>query len=769
MPHFITATSDTRLARGGWLQRRAHVLLLVVGCLCPGIAWGTQSAEVHVEGRVTGPDGVGLPDVTVRLERDGAARETTTGDDGHFVLAAGATGTWRLVVSREGFLTERVTLDVRAPGTTMIVVLHPSLTEEVTVVATSRPTRLADTPSSVATLDAGDLAAVGAARIDDALRSIPGFSLFRRSGSRTANPTAQGVSLRGVGATGASRSLVLDDGVPLNDPFGGWIYWGRVPAVALERIEVLRGGASDLYGSAALGGVIGFVRRDAARPFVAIDASYGSAGESNVAVAAGARRGRWSGTAAGEWFRTEGYVPVAASDRGSVDVEAGTRHVVVDLAGDARIGAGHRLFGRAAWFDEARENGTRLQVNDTALWQASAGWDSARGAHTLSVRGYASGQTYNQAFSAVAPGRDTETLTRIQAVPAEAAGGRVQWGLQTARGAIAIGGDHRVVSGRSHERVFTAGGVRPLSAGGTQASTGVFVHATVPLGSAVSLAGGLRYDRWENDAEPAAAVAPVTDGSRIESAVSPRVTLLAEVAPGVSVTAAAYRAFRAPTLNELYRGFRVGNTVTDANAALDAERLAGAESGVLLTSGGGRLAARGVVFWMEVHDSIANVTLSQAPALVTRRRENLGRVRSRGVEVALEARSSTGWLVAVGWLLSDASVLSYPADPALEGRRVPQVPRYAGSFRVRYDGRQLGTIGVQARFDGQAYEDDRNTLILRRYAVVDALWSRTIGRGPLAVFVAGENLAGTRYDIGRTPARLVGPPRALRVGIRIRR
>src|SRR4029078_13297747 len=101
-----------------------------------------------------------------------------------------------------------------------------------------------------------ELEVAGAQTLDDVLRQVPGFSLFRRSGSLTANPTAQGVSLRGVGASGASRALVLLDGVPLNSPFGGWVYWTRVPRVNIENVSVQNGASSSLYGSGALGGVV---------------------------------------------------------------------------------------------------------------------------------------------------------------------------------------------------------------------------------------------------------------------------------------------------------------------------------------------------------------------------------------------------------------------------------------------------------------------------------------------------------------------------------
>src|SRR5437762_12765266 len=156
------------------------------------------------------------------------------------------------------------------------------------VTASRTETRVSDTAASVAVLSNEDLSTTAALTVDDALRQIPGFALFRRTGSRTANPTSQGVSLRGVGASGASRAVVLDDGIPLNDAFGGWVYWGRVPRAALDRVEVLRGGASDLYGSSAMGGVVQFIRRDGGLFF---DACAGSQRTGTASLFAAHRSG----------------------------------------------------------------------------------------------------------------------------------------------------------------------------------------------------------------------------------------------------------------------------------------------------------------------------------------------------------------------------------------------------------------------------------------------------------------------------------------------
>src|SRR5205814_7031859 len=187
------------------------------------------------------------------------------------------------------------------------------------VTVTRTESRIEETAASVVALDRSALDVTAAATLDDRLRQVPGFALFRRTGSRTANPTSQGVSLRGVGASGASRALVLDDGIPLNDAFGGWVYWGRVPRAALDRVEVLRGGASDLYGSSAMGGVVQFIRRDSG---VSFDVSAGSQRTGTSSLFAAHRSGAWRGNVAADVLRTDGYVLVPEEQRGLIDTNA---------------------------------------------------------------------------------------------------------------------------------------------------------------------------------------------------------------------------------------------------------------------------------------------------------------------------------------------------------------------------------------------------------------------------------------------------------------
>jgi outer membrane receptor protein involved in Fe transport len=254
---------------------------------------------------------------------------------------------------------------------------------------------------------------------------------------------------------------------------------------------------------------------------------------------------------------------------------------------------------------------------------------------------------------------------------------------------------------------------------------------------------------------------------RSESAFSPRASLLYQTRGGVSLNASAYRAFRAPTLNELYRAFRVGNVLTLANENLLAERLTGAEAGAAYASPAGAFTARANLFWLEVTRPVANVTVSETPALITRRRQNLGRTRSRGFEAEADARLGARLSLSAGYQLTSARVVRFPADAALEGRRLPQVPVHSFTFRADYRARRSLLLSLQGRASGSQFDDDLNRLRLSRFFTLDALAARRLTSG-LELFAAAENLTGARYEVGRTPQRTLGPPLTVRLGLRLR-
>jgi outer membrane receptor protein involved in Fe transport len=751
--------------------------LVLVALSCAVQAYAAPQGTKKVEGVVTDQAGAPISGAEVTFADKAASVTRTTDAEGRFAFDAQGDAAM-LTIRARGFETASRVWNAadQDAARVRISLAAERLSEQMTVTASRTETRVSDTAASVAVLSSEDLSTTAALTVDDALRQIPGFSLFRRSGSRTANPTSQGVSLRGVGASGASRAVVLADGIPINDPFGGWVFWGRVPRQAINRIEVVQGGASSLYGTDALGGVINLITRDARESAFSFEASYGNQQTPDVSLFAGGRLFQWAAQLSAEAFHTDGYVLVDESQRGSVDTKAGAEHKTVELTLERLFSDRGRVFVRGSIFDEARENGTPLQTNNAYIRQVAIGSDlqSVR-AGSFSARAFALTEIYNQDFTAVSADRTSEAFTRSQRVPAQQVGVVSQWSRAAgSRQTLVAGLDAREVRGASDELVFVAGRVTStIGAGGRERTLGVFGQDIIRITPRWILTLAVRGDRWRNyDAfsasRPLPAQTPVSVtrfADRVETAFSPRVSLLHKLTENISLNLSGYRAFRAPTLNELYRSFRVGNVLTLANEKLRAERLTGGEAGVSVAAFDRKLNVRGTFFWSELTRPIANVTLSFTPALITRQRQNLGRTRSLGVEMEAEANITSTVTISSGYQFVDATVLKFPANILLEGLLIPQVPRHIFTFQARYSNPRRLTVAFQGRAVSSQFDDDQNQFRLNSYFTLDAFASRSLGGG-VEVFGAFENLFNQRYDIGRTPLRTIGPPILARIGIR---
>ncbi len=737
-----------------------------------------SSTSASIEGVVVDQDGASLAGVLVGVSARSFNAQVRSDTHGLFRFASVPQTIVTLSVFARGFARVERKLNPAPGGTSQLrIVLAPApISERVTVTATRTDTRIGDTASSVSVLDSAELRTTAAITLDDALRQVPGFTLFRRSGSRTANPTSQGVSLRGLGASGASRAIVLADGIPLNDPFGGWVYWDRVPHESVTQVDVLRGGASHLYGSSALGGVVNIITKKADSNAVSFEASYGNEQTPDASLFLGGRKDNWEASLTAESFRTDGYILVASNERGLVDTRASSRHAVIDLKLERLFGESRRVFAGASFFGESRANGTPLQTNRTHLRQFRLGgdWQFVH-AGSMSARAYGGSEVFDQNFSAVSTDRNSETLTRVQRVPAQVFGASAQWSRPVGSAQTIVAGfeSHRV-RGASDEIGFLSGRASALFNAGGKESTGAgYFEDVINIGSRFFINAGARIDHWRNYAA-LSATRPLTTGAltaltlfpdRTETAFSPQLSGLYKLTSKLSFTGSASRAFRAPTLNELYRSFRVGNVMTLANEQLKAERLTAGEVGARFTTADGKAVVRGTFFWDEITRPIANVTLKATPTLITRQRQNLGRTRSRGVEIEAEARLNQFWSFSAAYLFADATVVRFSANTTLEGLQIPQVARHQFTFQARYGNPSVATVGLQGRAASSQFDDDQNLLRLGNYFTLDAFVSRRVAHG-LEAFAAIENLFNQRYEIGKTPVTTLGPPLLIRSGLR---
>lgn len=749
---------------------RRNLACVLVLLFCSVLLW-SQIESRTVRGTVRDQHGYLVAGARITLKGAGYHHEAHSGPDGTFRIEAVPREPLTLDADAPGFARFSSPLTADSDQIDVSFGAAP-ISQEINVTANRVGTSANETAESVEVLSQQEIQSVAAESVDQVLREVPGFTLFRRSDSRIANPTTQGASLRGVGGSGTGRALVLFDDIPLNDPFGGWVYWGRIPREDVSSIEVLRGGGSSLYGSDALSGVVNIAPERAARSLISAEISGGSESTPDASVASSLMFKSWDVDTDGEFFRTDGYILVPADQRGAVDTPANSYHGTGRLTGRRKFAAGD-LFLSGDFYDESRNNGTPLTTNDTQIAQLSGGLNLSAGLASIQLRGYGSGQSYNQTFSSVAVNRESETLTRAQHVPAQQAGGSVTASGEAGGRNLLVGGlDGRYERGFSNETAFASSVATSfVDSGGRQQRFGAFVQDSIRLHPRLLFTLGGRYDNWDNyqaHTSTTPLVASIKSSftafpDQSDHAFSPRASLLFRASNHVTLTASGYRSFRAPTLNELYRSFRLGNVLTLANPQLVAERLTGAEGGANFFLGSTRIHT--AFFWMEVSDPVENVTLSTTPALITDKRENLGRTRTRGVEADASWRFHRLDVIA-GYQFVDAVVTSFRANPVLVGLEIPQVAPHQFTLQSRYNMSGGWTLAAQARASSSQFDDDLNQFPLASFFQLDAYVSKRLRSG-IDVFAAVENVFDSRIQIARTPTLNVGPPIFARAGVKL--
>ncbi len=345
----------------------------------------SAAAASAVTGTVRDGAGLAVAGATI-LVRSSSGGETrgVSGQDGRFSIATSTVGSVTVIVRAAGFAEARQTVAAGAPRADVSVTLAPaSIAEAVTVTPTRSEQRMSEAPASVNVIDRQQIRQSAAVVADDILRQAPTFSLFRRTSSLSSHPTAQGVSLRGIGPSGVSRTLVLLDGVPFNDPFGGWVYWTRVPIESTDRIEMVDGSTSSLYGNYAMGGVINIVTAQPTKRTVESRLQFGNLNTPRFDVRASDVYGKLGVVVEGSAFDTDGYPIVAANERGAVDTKASVlfRNANVGLQYDVneRVQANFRV----GYFHEERNNGKVSTINGTpeandTTWKTVSGGVHAR-------------------------------------------------------------------------------------------------------------------------------------------------------------------------------------------------------------------------------------------------------------------------------------------------------------------------------------------------------------------------------------------------------
>jgi outer membrane receptor protein involved in Fe transport len=677
-------------------------------------------------------------------------------------------------IDAEGFRSK----DLEISANTTVRMDPAAAAEMITVTAYRTPLGELESPVTTRTLSSVDLQTAAPITMDGRIRQLPGVELFRRSPSLVANPSSQGISLRGLGSTSASRTLLTADDVPLNDPVGGWIHWLEQPELAVESIDVVRGGASDLYGSSAIGGVmnVGLQRPSSTRG--EFQSSYGGLGTYDASLLAQAKFGPWGLMGAGGALGTDGYIQQAPWQRGPVDINSNV-HAQNGLVLVEHARGPLRLFVRGSGFNEARSNGTPYQTNGTRLWRYAAGgdWQGPREG-TLALRLYGSAQHYRQTFSSISnlPNfgdptcsyRCGEVPTRFALIPDNELGGAAHWSQPLGTGLLALAGaDVRDVRVWDQEQTF--GSIAALTNLSVhQRDTGMYGEL-LWTHNAWTIAGSARVDWFQNyDGNRRLwtgtgwTPTPTQPPQWEQTVFDPRLGVTRKLGTHWAVSASGFRAFRAPTPSELYRSTQVGNQLTRPNGNLKSERATGWEAGLASQWNWGTI--RGSYFLTQINRPISAVTIDPNSSPILLMRQNLGQIESKGFSLDYGLAPRRWLAVDGGYQYAHATVTEGSVDV---GNWIPAVARNMATLNLRGFQPKIGTLSLQSRISGRLYDDDANAHLLHSYFKLDAYGSHDFG-SHFEVFAAGENLFDREIEVAKTPTTTLAMRRVARAGINVK-
>jgi outer membrane receptor protein involved in Fe transport len=619
--------------------------------------------------------------------------------------------------------------------------------------------------------------------IDEMLAKEPSFSLYRRQTSIFGNPSSAGVSLRNTGATAASRTLVLLDGIPQNDPFGGWVYWARYDAAALDSIRIVPSAQAAVWGNQSPAGVI---QMNGNAPFE----------DRHVMKTGGGSQGTISGSTIHQMsndektrsvsfsafgLHTDGFYALPPSQRGAVD-----RRLETDLWGtDVKFAwlaaPGLTVEPMVSYYTEDRVNGTALTGNSTEALDLSLRVTSQDGEFSWQALGWHQRREFDSVFSSVSEDRSEETMALDQFdVPGRGTGGALtlRWDGGD-KWSVTTGVDTRFVSGETNEN---AGTFRTREAGGDQAFEGIFAAAGYQPDDLTQIDASVRLDAWQ-----------FTDGRRIETSLvdgsslraefpedrdglepSASVELTRELTKDLEARVSAGSAFRLPTLNELYRPYRVRNDVVEANPDLEAERFISIEGGLAWTPAE-NFTVSGSVFHHWISDAIANVPVTDAaeiteifgvlpPGGTGSQKRNVDEAQVTGIEGRVEWSPADSITLGLNGLWSETEFSDSPDQPLLEGKPFPQAPdlrliasgEWRASERVSFfGGVEYGSSQFDDALATRTIPDYTSVRIGASWRMAGALWQARI-----------ENLLDEQIETGLSSdgLRTVAAPRSLWLG-----
>jgi outer membrane receptor protein involved in Fe transport len=671
--------------------------------------------------------------------------------------------------------------------------------ETVTVTATRSATALANVPESVSVVTAAQIANTPAQGLDDVLRNLPGMTL-NEIGPDVGHPTAYNESMRGLPTT-ETRMLVMVDGVPVNDPFFGYIQWNRIPLDNIERVEIVRGGGSPLWGNTAMGGVVNVITRAPQADELNLSASAGSYGSYDTSLHGSYADEDWVKLSVNAAFTgTDGYqtTPASWTSFGTPNLRSPVYTPTSDSA--QNVGARADFAPRADlsgfldvhYHEDQQYLSTPIGLDRQHIWTYAGGVAKTFGADTTLTAtlfhddsNFLTNNPHLLTFT-------TEYNSNVHTTDASDNGASII--LSQKFGALVpninIGADFHEITGSDHANYYATSGALAaptIVGGGNQLFLAGFAQAQVKPIEPLLIMASLRYQYYSSSNgvdtfPPGFGTLPDRKYYRF----TPRVDGRYQFDDEFALRGAYYQSFRAPTLDQLYRTYADTTAgIFEGNPFLLPETLDGEEIGLDFNRPG--LRSQFTFYNSTIsnlitqrnldpseYPSVLGVTCGYDAATFTflscTRNINSASAVARGFEAEVNWDIGSGFSTNLTYTYADSHYTANPADPAAVGERLEGVPMHNAGASLTYAdpaGWQITTI---LRYLSKSYGDaiPADGLIQNAHFVTDVSASYPVTE-KLQVFVQAQNLFDKHYiasNGGGVP--ILGTPFEVMSGLRLK-
>lgn len=667
----------------------------------------------------------------------------------------------------------------------------PTRLDEIVTTASRVSEIVGHSPLNVTTLSRRDLSTTSASTVPNLLWRLPGFTMRDHQSASASSPGRRVASFRGLSGSSGGRTLIMVDGVPLNDAFNGYMQWNRIPLPLVDRVEVIRGGGSMIWGSRALGGVVNILTRSPTETGLQAQLEGGSGSSYRGSVTGAVASQQLRASLATDWSGTDGYLVTRPDLRGAVDVPSGDRTRVVSGQVGYDVTSGLQATAGGSYFDLISHGPTPGGGNTSSATEFRGGlrWLTPGGG-VWALKGFAARTNYLNHSGIVSSDRATETPNRDQRQEASVIGGSLEWSRKVGRRHQASSGlDFSAVDGSIAELGNFANGVWTLERanGGRQLLGGFFLQDKVTFGGRWQLQAAVRGDLMRNvdgyRKDTNLLTGPVVLDTAYQAVTRRRLNYSAgiryEASRRMAWRASTYSGLRTPTLYELYQtNYSTRGAVIAANPSLRAETLAGAEIGFDLTASDAVL-VRINGFWNSVDDAIVDYTIGTATTSgqsfaecgavpkgqACRQRRNVAGLRTTGIESEIEIRPVPN-LSVWGSYAFNPTRIDAPGE-AIDGLLARGAAKHTATAILTWDQPRLATVTLEQRYVGSRVDDDLNTVMLDHFMVTGLRIAREV-RPATTIYLKVENLFNREYEVTRSTSGYaeVAMPRWITIGLK---